>query len=93
MSRQVCCGEQEGLDLRVHERLPLQGAPSDVAVLREKRPSSCSYCGQERLVVDAGIEVIREHLNGRAGVAQGFGDQLGSEVVIDQENGLRLPCG
>ena len=47
--------------------------------------------GLDRFVVDAGIEVIREHFNGRTGVSQGFGDQPGPEVVIDQENGLRLP--
>ena len=91
LSRQVRRGKQEGLDLRVHERLALQGAAPDVAVLREKCPSPCADRGQERLVVGAGIEVLREHLNGRAGAAQGFGDQPGPEVVIDQENRLRPP--
>ena len=91
ISRQVGCGKQEGLDLRVHERLALQGAAPDVAILRQKRPSSRSDSSQERFVVGAGSEVVREHFNGRAGVSQGFGDQPGSEVVIDQENGLRLP--
>lgn len=77
--------------IAVHERLTFQGTASDVAVLREKRPSSCACSGEERLVVGTGIEVIGEDLNGRAGASQGFGDQPGPEVVIDQEYRLRLP--
>ena len=91
ISRQVGCGEQEGLDLRVHERLALQRAAPDVAVLRQEHPSARSHGGEELLVVGAGVEVIREDFNRRAGVAQGFRDQPGAEVVIDQEDGLRLP--
>ena len=74
-----------------HERLTLQGVAPNVAILRQKRPTSRSDCGQERFVVGAGIEVIREHFDRRAGASQGSGDQPGAEVVIDQEDGLRRP--
>lgn len=91
VSRQTGRGEQEGLDLRVHERLTFQGAAADVAALREKRPPPRSDRGQQRLVVGAGVEVVREHFDVRAGFPQRVGDQLGAEVVIDQEDGLRRP--
>lgn len=54
-----------------------------------KRPPPRSDGGQQRFVVGAGIEVVREHFDGRAGMAQRF--QLGAEVVVDQEDGLRRP--
>lgn len=82
---------RKALTFASNERLTFQGAAADVAVLREKRPPPRSDGGQQRFVVGAGIEVVREHFDGRAGVSQRFRDQLGAEVVIDQEDGLRRP--
>lgn len=78
------CMSRKALDLRVHERLAFPGVASDVAILRQKRPSAPSDGSQERLVV--GGAVVREHFNGRAGVSQGFRNQPASEVVIEQED-------